>query len=52
MKKIDILAIALSAIICLVAFLTSNNLFIALGVMVVYIAYYFLLARKKIKVAK
>ena len=49
MKKIDLLAVAISAIICLVAYLTSNNIFIAVGVMVVYVGYYFILARKKIK---
>ena len=49
MKKYDLLAVMISAIIGLIAYLTSNNLFIALGVIVVYIGYYFLLARKKIK---
>lgn len=48
MKKLDLFSITISAIICLIVYLTSNNIFVSLGVMVVYILYYFLLARKKI----
>ena len=49
MKKIDLLAITISMIITLIAYLSSNNLFVALGILAVYILYYFVLARKKIK---
>ncbi|MCF0116979.1 MAG: hypothetical protein HUJ61_02895, partial [Bacilli bacterium] len=49
MKKIDLGAIAISALICLISFLASNSLIIALATLVIYIAYYFLVLRKKLK---
>lgn len=48
MKKIDLFGIMVSAIICLLAYLTSNNIFVAIGIMAAYILYYFLLARKRV----
>lgn len=50
MKKNELFAITISAVICLIAYLTSNNLWIAIGVFVVYVLYYFIFARKKILV--
>lgn len=49
MKKYDLVAISICLIICLIGFLTSNNLFVGLGIFVVFLAYYFLFMRKKIK---
>lgn len=49
MKKIDLAAVSISTFVCLVAFLTSNNLFVGLGILLIFIAYYFLVIRKKIK---
>lgn len=49
MKKIDLAAITISAVITLIGYLTSNNLIIAGALLVVYLLYYFLLARKRIK---
>lgn len=50
MKKYDLGAISISTVIGLIAFLTSNNIFICLGVLLVFALYYFLLARKKLKI--
>lgn len=49
MKKYDLGAITIGAIIALIAFLTINNIFVGIGIGVLFIAYYFLLLRKKLK---
>ena len=48
MKKYDLFAICLTLIVFTVCYLTSNNIFLSLGLFVIYLAFYFLLARKKI----
>lgn len=47
MKKYDLLAITISTVCFLIAFLTTDNIIIGAGVFVVYLAYYFLILRKK-----
>ena len=47
MKRIDITWILISLFISVVAFLTSNNFLITGALLLIYILYYFLLARKK-----
>ena len=49
MAKEDIIWFGISFIVGLVAYLTSLNIYIAVVVFVVFIAYYFLLIRKRFK---
>ena len=48
MKKYDLFAICLTLIVFTVCYLTSNNIFLSLGLFVIYLSFYFLVARKKI----
>lgn len=52
MKKYDLCGLTVSLIILVVAYLTSNNLIIGLSIGLVFITYYFLIARKKLKNTK
>lgn len=46
MKKNDFAAISIALIIGVTAYFTSNNPFIGGGILIIFLAYYFLLARK------
>lgn len=47
MNKVDVIWIVISLAISLIAYLTSMNYLIAIAILVIYVAYYFFLARKK-----
>ena len=49
MKKMDLVSITISLVIGLIAFFVSNNIFVCIGVTLIYVLYYFVLARKIIK---
>ncbi len=49
MKKFDLGVVTINAVIALIAFLTINNIFACIGVFIIFSAYYFLIARKRIK---
>ena len=49
MKKVDILFVGLALVIGATAYISSINIFIALGVTAAFVLYYFLLGRKHIK---
>lgn len=49
MNKSFLYALIVSLIIAATSFIASNNLFICIGVFVIYLLYYFLIANKKIK---
>ena len=48
MKKAFLIAILVSLIIGIIAFLASNNYFVAAGITIVYIIYYFVFAHRKL----
>jgi len=48
MKKFDLISISVSLVVCLISYIASNNLIIGIALMALYIAYYFLIARKLI----
>ncbi len=52
MKKYDLCGLTISLVILAVSYLTSNNLIIGLSIGLIFAAYYFLVARKKLKTAK
>ena len=49
MRKLDIIWIILSAMIAVVSYIASDSFFIPIGVVVVFVLYYFLIGRKRIK---
>lgn len=49
MKKIDLISICITLIVGLIAFLTSNNLFVCIGIVALYLLYYFIFGRKMLK---
>lgn len=49
MKKSDLIFICLSMIVALCSYLTTNIIYIPLGIFVIYVAYYFIFLRRKIK---
>lgn len=49
MKKIDLIFLTTSLVISITAFLATNIIFIPLGIFLVYLLYYFVLIRKRIK---
>ena len=49
MKKIDIIFFTTSLVISITAFLATNIIFIPFGIFLVYLLYYFVLIRKRIK---
>ena len=49
MRKLDIIWIILSAMIAVVSYIASDSFFIPIGVVVVFVLYYFLFGRKRIK---
>ncbi len=50
MKKIDLISVCIILIVSLISFLTSNNPFVCIGVLLVYSLYYFIFARKRLKI--
>lgn len=48
MKKIDFAGLSAALLIGVTAYFGSNNVFIGVGVLIIFVAYYFLLARKSI----
>lgn len=48
MKKIDPIYIVLSVIVAVSSYIVTNNLFLPLGVFLVYVLYYFVIARRKL----
>lgn len=49
MKKLDLISICISIIVALIALLTSNNIFVCIGVIGVYLIYYFVFGRRIVK---
>lgn len=49
MKKIDLVYVAISLVIAVTSFLATNIIFIPIGIFLVYLLYYFVLVRKRIK---
>ena len=49
MKKLDIIFIVIAALMGLVSYLASMNIFFPIGVFIVFVLYYFVLCRRKIK---
>ena len=49
MKKIDISWVVVSLMVTVTAYLATNNLYIPIGVFLVYLLYYFVFIRKRIK---
>lgn len=49
MKRIDLIYIVVALIISSTSYLATNNLYIPIGIFVIYLLYYFIIIRKKIK---